>query len=55
MGDECVQAVKVQLLAHNAIEVTADETEMGTANIYWLLTATGRQLMLEAGVHRTER
>lgn len=55
IDDRCVQDVKIQLMALNAIEVLAEETELGSTVLYWKITPTGRQLMLEAGAHRTDR
>lgn len=54
IDDRCVQNVKIQLMALNAIEVVPEETEGGGTTLYWKITPTGKQLMLEAGAHRTE-
>lgn len=51
---QCVQNVKMQLMALNAIDVVPEELESGDGVLYWKITPTGRQIMLEAGVHRTD-
>jgi Domain of unknown function (DUF4062) len=54
LSDDVFQTIKIQLIAHSAIEVALEGDEMD-AHVVWKVTEAGRRLMVDAGAVRSSK